>query len=115
MAPGRKYEPQLLYFGSVPGGLFVSEDGGASFSLVDALWNHATRASWGRAGKAFDEPGLHSVLVDRRDPKDILVAIGCAGCMVARDGGRAWGPSHQGLKDAYMPDPDAEVGPDPPC
>src|SRR4051812_4032400 len=34
--PGRPQEPGRLYVGTVPGGLFVSDDDGASFTLVDA-------------------------------------------------------------------------------
>src|SRR5271169_4203410 len=40
MGPGRKEEPRRLYVGTVPGGLFVSEDDGATFTLVESLWDH---------------------------------------------------------------------------
>src|SRR2546423_4748103 len=33
--------------------------------------------------------------------------------MVTREGGKSWEPSNKGLKNIYMPDPNAEVGHDP--
>lgn len=36
-APGR------IYVGTIPGGLFVSQDGGESFELNRPLWNHESR------------------------------------------------------------------------
>jgi photosystem II stability/assembly factor-like uncharacterized protein len=113
LQPGRKQEPDRLYLGSVPGGLFVSEDAGASWSFVDALFNHATREKWGQGGKDFDDPGLHSVVIDPRDPRKILVGISSAGVMGTSDGGKSWEPRNKGLKNTYMPDPNAEVGHDP--
>ena len=110
LAPGHRDEPQCLYLGSVPGGLFASDDGGATFSLVDSLFNHATRDKWGQGGKDFDEPGLHSVVVDPRDKRHVLVGISSAGVMATRDGGKTWEPRNKGLKNTYAPDPDAEVG-----
>jgi hypothetical protein len=112
-APGRRQEPGRLYIGTVPGGLFVSDDDGASWKLVDALWTHPTRDKWGQGGKDFDEPGVHSILVDPRDPRRIVIGSSSAGVMATRDGGASWQPSNKGLKNAYLPDPDAEVGHDP--
>lgn len=113
LAPGHADEPQRLYAGTVPGGLFVSEDGGASFSLVDSLFNHATREKWFQAGKDFDDPGLHSVIVDPRDARHVLVGISSAGVLETRDGGKTWEPRNKGLKNPYLPDPKPEVGYDP--
>ena len=38
--PGGADEPHRLYLGTDPGGLFVSDDGGDSFHLVETLWKH---------------------------------------------------------------------------
>lgn len=113
LAPGRGQEPGRLYLGTVPGGLFVSEDEGASWRLLTGLWDHPTRERWGQAGKDFDEPGLHSVLVDPRDPRRLLVGISSAGVMGSSDGGETWEPRNVGLKNTYLPDGWAEVGHDP--
>lgn len=47
LTPGGADQPQRLYIGTEPGGLFVSDDGGDSFSLVESLWNCPLR---GRIG-----------------------------------------------------------------
>jgi hypothetical protein len=113
MGPGRKQEPNRLYLGTVPGGLFTSEDGGATFRLDEALWTHASRDKWGQGGKDFDEPGLHSVVVDPRDPARIIVGISSAGCMGTEDGGKTWGSRNKGLLATFNPDPTAEFPHDP--
>lgn len=110
MAPGRPQEPRRLYMGTVPGGLFVSDDDGGSWQFVTSLWEHKTRDKWGQAGKDFDEPGLHSILVDPRDPRRIVIGSSSGGVFVTRDGGESWTPTNKGLRNDYAPDPNAEVG-----
>jgi photosystem II stability/assembly factor-like uncharacterized protein len=113
MSPGRKAEPARLYVGTVPGGLFQSDDSGASFSLVSSLWNDAHRDKWGQGGKDFDEPGLHSVVVDPRDANHVYVGVSSAGVVETRDGGRSWQHRNKGLANSFLPDANAEVGHDP--
>lgn len=113
LAPGHASQPQRLYVGTVPGGLFMSDDGGASFSLVTSLFEHPTKERWFQGGKDFDDPGLHSVVVDPRDAGRVLVGISSAGVMATRDGGATWTPSNKGLKNDYIPESEAEVGHDP--
>jgi len=79
---------------------------------VKGLWNHPSRPEhWFGGGR--DEPGIHSILVDPRDEKRILVGISCAGVFETKDGGRTWAPRNAGLKARYLPNPDVEVGHDP--
>lgn len=67
LQPGGADQPGRLYLGTEPGGLFQSDDGGDSFYLVEGLWNHPSRMeSWFGGGR--DEPGIHSVVLDPRDP-----------------------------------------------
>lgn len=113
LAAGRKAEPGRLYLGTVPGGLFVSDDDGASWRLDRALFEHPTRGRWGQAGKDFDEPGIHSILVDPRDARRLLTGSSSAGVMGTRDGGETWQPMNKGMTNSYLPDPNAEVGHDP--
>lgn len=113
MAAGNADQPGRLYVGTVPGGLFVSDDDGASFRLVESLFNHPTRAQWGQAGKDFDEPGLHSIVVDPRDPRRLLVGTSSSGIMRTTDGGETWTPSNTGMTNPYIPDPASSVGHDP--
>ena len=35
--------PDAVYVGTIPGGLFVSKDGGSSFELTRPLWDHESR------------------------------------------------------------------------
>src|SRR5579859_293041 len=38
--------PSVLHAGTIGGGLFVSRDAGASWSLVRGLWDHPKRKEW---------------------------------------------------------------------
>ncbi|MBT8493422.1 MAG: hypothetical protein KJO07_10230 [Deltaproteobacteria bacterium] len=116
-----------LYVGTIPGGLFVSRDGGKSFELNRPLWNHESRGGdlfeGNGSGKThwFGTPasegefaaGLHSITVDPRDPKRVLVAVSTAGVLETTDGGQSWRGANQGMVNDYLPDPDAEWGHDP--
>lgn len=115
MAPGHRSEPKKLYVGTVPGGLFESSDAGASFALNEALWNDKDRDKWGQAGKDFDEPGLHSVVVDPRDPKHVFIGVSSAGVAETRDGGKTWTHRNKGVENTYLPEKFADVGHDPHC
>jgi hypothetical protein len=93
--------PGQVHVGTIPGGLFTSTDGGQSFELNRALWNHESRG-----GDLFSGPGtghthwfgtpasdgefaagIHSIAVHPRDPNRILVAVSTAGVIETPDGG----------------------------
>ncbi len=112
MQHGGFQHPERLWVGTEPGGLFLSEDGGASFQLVESLWNFPRRAeTWFGGGR--DHAGIHSIVVDPRDEDHLYVGISCAGVFESRDGGRSWEPRNTGLRADFLPDPGAEVGHDP--
>lgn len=90
-----------LWCGTIPGGLFHSTDRGASWSLVESLWNHPDRAKW--FGGGADWPGIHSILVDPRDPRRLLLAVSCAGLWESRDNGETWQNIGIGLRAEFMP------------
>jgi photosystem II stability/assembly factor-like uncharacterized protein len=91
-----------LWAGTMPGGLFRSEDGGASWSFVESLWRMPERRQWmGVAGG--EQPGIHSVLVDPRDPDDIRIGVSTAGVWASQDGGQSWRIINQGMYNEYMP------------
>jgi hypothetical protein len=48
-----------VWAGTHPGGLFRSDDRGASWQLVDALWDRPERLEW--FGGGYDAPGIHSI------------------------------------------------------
>lgn len=93
--------PGELWCGTIPGGLFHSADGGDSWQIVDSLWNHPDRKAW--FGGGADYPGIHSVLVDPRDPDVIQIGVSCGGLWISRDGGSSWQVQGQGMRAAYMP------------
>jgi photosystem II stability/assembly factor-like uncharacterized protein len=120
-------QPGRLYVGTIPGGLFVSDDGGESFELNRPLWNHESRGGdlfagpgsgvthWYGTPASEGEfaPGIHSVVVDPRNPERVLVGVSTAGVLETSDGGKTWRSRNQGLLMDYLPDPSAEWGHDP--
>src|SRR5262249_33718000 len=54
--------------------------------------------------------GLHTILLDPKNPQRIFVAISAAGTFRSDDGGKTWKPTNKGLVSQYIPDPKAEVG-----
>ncbi len=126
---GPPSQPGRLYAGTIPGGLFVSDDGGDSWELNRPLWNHDSRGGdlfagdatsdncWGGTPASIDygvfEPGIHSIVVDPRDPDRIQVAASSAGVITSADGGRSWSGSNRGMRMDYLPNPEAPWGHDP--
>jgi hypothetical protein len=98
--------PGALWCGTMPGGLFRSEDRGASWRLVEALWNHPTRVKWNGGGA--DHAAIHSIVVDPRDPKIVVVAVSSGGVWRTRDAGASWEPHTKGMKAGYVPPEQAE-------
>lgn len=90
-----------LWCGTIPGGLFRSADGGASWALQESLWNQPGRVRW--FGGGYDYPGIHSICVDPRDPEVVTVAISCGGVWRTTDGGESWEVRGRGLRAAFMP------------
>jgi photosystem II stability/assembly factor-like uncharacterized protein len=116
-----------VYVGTIPGGLFVSDDGGETFTLNLPLWNHDSRGGdlFGGDGSGITHwfgtpasegefaPGIHSIAVDPRDPDHVLVAVSTAGVLETTDGGRSWRGRNKGMVNDYLPNPEAEWGHDP--
>ncbi|RNF82659.1 WD40/YVTN/BNR-like repeat-containing protein [Montanilutibacter psychrotolerans] len=99
---GGASEPGRLWAGTVPGGLFRSDDHGASWQIVRALWEHPTRRDW--FGGGYDFPGIHSICIDPRDPRCLRVAISTAGVWRSDDAGESWRQIADGMFAEYMPD-----------
>lgn len=101
--------PGALWCGTIPGGLFRSDDRGASWQLVDSLWNHPGRKRW--MGGGADLPGLHSICVDPRDPATVVVGVSCGGVWRTRDRGATWATAAHGMRATFMP-PDQQGDPE---
>lgn len=90
-----------LWCGTLPGGLFHSADAGASWQFVEGLWNVKARKKW--SGGGYDTPGIHSILVDPRDPEVVTVGISTGGVWRTTDGGTTWTNIAQGMRAEYLP------------
>ena len=98
---GGKDQPNRLWAGTIPGGLFKSDDRGRSWQLVKSLWDDPRRLKW--MGGGYDQPGIHSVSVDPRDSRRIAVAVSTGGVWESTDGGESWALGGKGLRAAYVP------------
>jgi len=90
-----------LWCGTIPGGLFRSDDAGKSWDLVRGLWDHPKRMEW--MGGGADWPGIHSVSVDPTDARRVAVGVSTGGVWATADGGATWSISSHGMRAAYMP------------
>ena len=114
MAGAGEDKQNELWLGTDPGALFHTKNNGASFELVKSLWHHPSREQEGQwFGAGSDYPFIHSVVVDPRDSQHVYVAVSCAGVFETTDGGENWHPRNKGLRAAYLPNPNVEVGHDP--
>jgi hypothetical protein len=93
--------PGRLWAGTLPGGLFRSEDAGRSWQLVRGLWDRPERAAW--FGGGADLPGIHSICIDPRDSRVLRLAVSCGGVWISPDGGETWQLGGEGLFATYMP------------
>lgn len=101
LVPGGADRPGRLWCGTIPGGLFRSDDGGDSWRLVESLWHHPSRKRW--FGGGADYPGIHSILVDPRNPDVLRVGVSCGGVWTSDDAGSTWRCTADGMRAAYMP------------
>ncbi len=129
LAFGSDEQPGRIYAGTIPGGFFISDDGGDSWELNRPLWNHESRGGDLFAGEASSqnqwsgtpasvdygvfEPGIHSISIDPNNPDTIHIAASSAGVMETQDGGQSWVARNTGMTNDYMPDPEPEWGHDP--
>lgn len=91
-----------LWAGTMPGGLFRSDDDGESWTLNEALWRMPERRQWmGVAGG--EQPGINTVLIDPRNPGDIRVGVSTAGVWASADSGASWSIVNQGMYNEYLP------------
>ena len=100
-------DPDTCYAGVEDAALFKTTDGGHSWKELPAL--RRTKGELWQPGAGG--MGLHTILLDKTNPKRIYVAISAAGTFRTDDGGKTWKPITKGLKSAYeLPDKTFEVG-----
>lgn len=100
-------DPDTVYAGAEDAALFKTVDGGKTWQELPGL-RKAKGHLWQPGAGGM---GLHTILLDPKDPKKIYIAISAAGAFRTDDGGNTWRPVNRGLKSAFeLPDPEAEVG-----
>ncbi|MGI9317319.1 MAG: WD40/YVTN/BNR-like repeat-containing protein [bacterium] len=98
---GHPDQGERLWAGTIPGGLFRSDDGGDSWQLNTSLWNDPSRRRW--FGGGMDFPGIHSILVHPDKPEDITIAVSCGGIWHSSDDGENWANIGDGMEAPYTP------------
>lgn len=94
-------DPNGLWCGTIPGGLFRSDDRGASWQLVRSLWDHPKRREWFGGGAEY--PGIHSICVEPGNSQRLAVGVSCGGVWVTEDRGATWQCKADGMRAEYMP------------
>lgn len=91
----------VLYAGVDPAALFVSADGGSSWTLNEALWSERIAGDWqpGLGGLA-----LHSICPWPGDPRRLAIGVSAAGVWLTDDGGETWRTGYPGLVPLYIPE-----------
>ncbi len=90
-----------LYAGVQPAGLFVSDDGGQSWSHIAGLRAHPTAPHWQPGGAGLI---LHSIVVHPDDPDQVWAGISAAGVFHTADGGATWTPRNTGTRCDFLPE-----------
>ncbi|MFL5320881.1 MAG: exo-alpha-sialidase [Myxococcaceae bacterium] len=90
-----------LWCGTIGGGLFRSDDAGESWELVSSLWNHPDRKKW--FGGGAEMPGIHSICVDPKDGRRVLLGVSCGGAWLSEDDGKSWRVVSHGMFAEFMP------------
>ncbi len=107
LQPAGPVDPDAVYAGVEPAALFRSDDRGDSWSFVRGIWDHPHRQQWMPGGGGL---GLHTILVDPRDPRRLHIAISAGGVYRTEDAGDTWEARNQGIRAAGMPEPFPECG-----
>jgi photosystem II stability/assembly factor-like uncharacterized protein len=94
-------DPDGLWCGTTPGGLFRSRDRGSTWQMVESLWNAPAREKW--MGGGYDSPGIHSICVDPRDSRTVRIGVSSGGIWKTTDAGETWACYGKGMRSDYMP------------
>jgi photosystem II stability/assembly factor-like uncharacterized protein len=100
-------DPDTVYAGVEDAAIFKTVDGGASWQELSGLRQHESGPRWAPGAGGM---GVHTILIDPKNPNRLFVAISAAGVFRSEDGGTTWTPANRGLRSEFMPDPTADVG-----
>jgi photosystem II stability/assembly factor-like uncharacterized protein len=105
--PGHASQPNVMWAGIEPAALFRSDDKGETWTEIASLTDHRTRDQWSPGGGGLM---VHSIAIDAKDPKKIMVGISSAGIFESSDGGKTWEPKNEGITNPMEPKKRPEVG-----
>ena len=117
LTPGHARHPGRWYAGTSPQGLFVSQDGGATWDGVAGFNRLRATAPWIARGQDAPPDGatLHSINVDPADARHLYIGLSGGGVFDSVDEGQSWRPLNRGCAADFLADPEAEYGHDPHC
>ena len=109
--PGHADEPGVLWCGTIPGGLFRSDDRGGSCG-----WSSRSGTSPpARSGSvaATTRPACIRSASIRAEPGRLVVGVSCGGAWRTDDGGETWTVAAHGMRSDFVPsdladDPDTQ-------
>ena len=106
LAPGPEGEPDTLWAGIEPAGLFRSRDAGRSWE-PSSLNAHPTRDRWQPAGGGLALGGIQH---DPADPDRLYCSLSAGGVYRSDDGGASWTPVNEGVRCDFQPRRYPEAG-----
>lgn len=118
LTPGHPDQPGVWYAGTVPHALFRSEDGGASWQLMQGFSRFLATLRERKPEYLGETPGgaiTHSILVDPRDASHLYVSLSTGGFFESKDAGETWRPLNEGVLADFFPEKYPEFGQDPHC
>ncbi|MGE3642966.1 MAG: hypothetical protein AB7F96_03830 [Beijerinckiaceae bacterium] len=101
LEPGGANQPGVIWCGTLPGGLFRSDDHGGNWAIVESLWRHPKRPQW--MGGGADWPGIHSICVHPADSNQVTIAVSTGGLWHTGDGGESWTQRGEGMRAEHVP------------
>jgi hypothetical protein len=107
LAPGPADQPDTLWAGIEPAGLFITRDAGSTWQSVAGLNEHPTNRTWQPAGGGL---ALGSIQHDPYDLRRIYCSISAGGVYRSDDGGDTWTPCNRGVRAEFLPDRYPEAG-----
>jgi photosystem II stability/assembly factor-like uncharacterized protein len=105
--PGSEDDPNTLWAGVEPAALFVSRDGGDTWSPIEGLLNHEHRARWAPGGGGLC---LHTIIPSLAGSSRMFVAISTGGVYRSDDVGTSWQARNVGVRAQFLPDKYPEFG-----
>jgi len=99
--------PGRVWAGCEPHSLWRSDDGGSSFAINQALWEHPHKKDWFPGGGGAC---LHTILTDPSDDDRLLVALSTGGVYRSSDSGQSWQAASRGIRADFLPGAEPDHG-----